>query len=178
MSYNTKSIIKDASGQAAPQYFNPTTDSYEVATGSYGAIKVKNDGGIDVISNTYSNVALGPSSTDIILDISLPTIIDFLQIFESQDPTQMDVRWIFQIRKQDGSLQNIGSLGANDIAIQRVSNSSHHIFALSKFDSTNGIYSVEMKRQLMCPYGFKLQVQNNSSTSTKSVSAMYIYRQI
>lgn len=41
MAYNTKALVTDVSTKnPAPQYYNPTTDSYEVAQGSGGAIDV------------------------------------------------------------------------------------------------------------------------------------------
>lgn len=54
MAFNTKSIIKDANAKPAPQYYNPTTDVYEVLEGANGANKVMlyNDAGqaIDLAS--------------------------------------------------------------------------------------------------------------------------------
>ena len=47
MAYNTKSIIKDVNGKPVPQYFNPTTDQYEVIkgkSGKYGVIFIDSSG--------------------------------------------------------------------------------------------------------------------------------------
>lgn len=40
MAYNTKSIIKDVNDKPVPQYYNPTTDQYEVIKSSDGKLKV------------------------------------------------------------------------------------------------------------------------------------------
>ena len=40
MAFNTKSIIKDVNAKPAPQYYNPTSDVYEVLQGKNGANKV------------------------------------------------------------------------------------------------------------------------------------------
>lgn len=40
MAFNTKSIIKDVNQKPVPQYYNPTTDVYEVLEGKNGANKV------------------------------------------------------------------------------------------------------------------------------------------
>lgn len=40
MAFNTKSIIKDVNQKPVPQYYNPTTDGYEVVEGKAGATKV------------------------------------------------------------------------------------------------------------------------------------------
>lgn len=37
MPYNTKSIVTDVNSKPVPQYYNPSTDSYEPIHGSYGA---------------------------------------------------------------------------------------------------------------------------------------------
>jgi hypothetical protein len=37
MSYNTKSILKDKDGRPIPQYYNPTTDTFEPLQGASGA---------------------------------------------------------------------------------------------------------------------------------------------
>lgn len=47
MAYNTKSIIKDVNDKPVPQYFNPTTDQYEVINGKngkYGVIFIDSSG--------------------------------------------------------------------------------------------------------------------------------------
>lgn len=40
MAYNTKSIIKDVNQKPIPQYYNPTSDVYEVLQGTNGANRV------------------------------------------------------------------------------------------------------------------------------------------
>jgi len=40
MAYNTKSIVKDVNQKPVPQYYNPTSDVYEVLQGSNGANRV------------------------------------------------------------------------------------------------------------------------------------------
>lgn len=40
MAFNTKSIVKDVNQKPVPQYYNPTTDVYEVLQGKNGANKV------------------------------------------------------------------------------------------------------------------------------------------
>lgn len=40
MAFNTKSIVKDINAKPVPQYYNPTTDVYEVLEGKNGANKV------------------------------------------------------------------------------------------------------------------------------------------
>lgn len=40
MAYNKKSIVKDVNGKPVPQYYNSTTDNYEVAKGINGALRV------------------------------------------------------------------------------------------------------------------------------------------
>ena len=40
MAFNTKSIVKDVNQKPVPQYYNPTTDVYEVLEGKNGANKV------------------------------------------------------------------------------------------------------------------------------------------
>lgn len=40
MAYNTKNIIRDAAGAPVPQFYNPTTDAYEVIQGSQGGNRV------------------------------------------------------------------------------------------------------------------------------------------
>ena len=39
MSYNTKSIIKDVNGKPVPQYYNPSTDKYEVIESKGGMLR-------------------------------------------------------------------------------------------------------------------------------------------
>jgi len=40
MAYNTKSIVKDVNTKPVPQYYNPTSDVYEVLQGENGANRV------------------------------------------------------------------------------------------------------------------------------------------
>lgn len=40
MAFNTKSIVKDVNQKPVPQYYNPTSDVYEVLQGKNGANKV------------------------------------------------------------------------------------------------------------------------------------------
>lgn len=40
MTYNTKSIIKDVNGKPVPQYFNKSTDRYEVIESKNGNLRV------------------------------------------------------------------------------------------------------------------------------------------
>lgn len=40
MAYNTKSIIKDVNGKPVPQYFNKSTDRYEVIESKNGNLRV------------------------------------------------------------------------------------------------------------------------------------------
>ena len=37
MAYNAKSLVTDRNNKPVPQYYNPTTDQYEVIVGSHGA---------------------------------------------------------------------------------------------------------------------------------------------
>lgn len=50
MAYNTKSIIKDVNGKPVPQYYNPTTDTYEPITSKNGRLRVimVNSDGVEV----------------------------------------------------------------------------------------------------------------------------------
>lgn len=40
MAYNTKSIIKDVNNKPVPQYWNPTTQKYEVIESNSGRLRV------------------------------------------------------------------------------------------------------------------------------------------
>jgi hypothetical protein len=43
MPYGTKKIVRDYDLNPAPQYFNPTTDQYEAATGGNGSLNVRDN---------------------------------------------------------------------------------------------------------------------------------------
>ena len=40
LAYNTKSIIKDVNGKPIPQYWNKTTQQYEVITSQQGRLRI------------------------------------------------------------------------------------------------------------------------------------------
>lgn len=40
MTHNTKAILRDVNGKPVPQYWNPSTDRYELVEGHNGMLKV------------------------------------------------------------------------------------------------------------------------------------------
>jgi hypothetical protein len=52
MSYNTKSIIKDVNGKPVPQYWNKTTQQYEVIQSNSGKIP------INIVDNSGSVIQI------------------------------------------------------------------------------------------------------------------------
>lgn len=69
---NTKAIVKDVNGQAAPQYFNPTTDAYEYAQGSNGAINVQLTG-----SNVQDSQAIPAKRTS---KVEIVTLVNAVSV--------------------------------------------------------------------------------------------------
>jgi hypothetical protein len=66
MAFNTKSIVKDVNQKPVPQYYNPTTDVYEVLEGKNGANKVilYNEAGAAIdLATLISNIITAINTT-------------------------------------------------------------------------------------------------------------------
>lgn len=79
MAFNTKNMVLDGQKNQAPQYYNATTDSYEVIQGEGGALFYKLNGRT-VESLIGNNVTVGAGASVVIQNFTDHTNIDELSV--------------------------------------------------------------------------------------------------